>query len=147
MIDKSKIGYEFESFTTTVEAGKLRFFAKATGQADAIYVDESAASEASYSHLPAPPSFPFVLDMDAPRLFPYVDVLGIDMNRVLHGAQDFEYFVAIEAGDKIEVRSKISDIYDKKNGALEFIVIDNQYRNQRGELAATATTTIVYRNV
>ncbi|HEY9068038.1 MAG TPA: MaoC family dehydratase N-terminal domain-containing protein, partial [Burkholderiaceae bacterium] len=41
-IDRRHIGHVLPSFTAAVEAGRLRFFAKATGQRDPVYVDEAA---------------------------------------------------------------------------------------------------------
>jgi len=55
MLDTSKIGHEFPSFTAEVEKGRLKFFAKAIGETNPIYTDEAAALEAGYRALPAPP--------------------------------------------------------------------------------------------
>jgi acyl dehydratase len=49
-------------------------------------------------------------------------------------------------GDEITVTSTIKDIYDKKNGALDFVILENTYTNQQGVLAATTTSTLVQRN-
>ena len=65
---------------------------------------------------------------------------------VLHGSQEFEYFGQIYAGDRITQQSKILDMYDKKGGAMEFIVQESQYTNQNDELVGRALQTIVYRN-
>lgn len=65
MIDKSHIGALVSSHTQVVEAGRLRFFAKATQQQDACYSDEAAALDAGYPLLPVPPTFLFCLDMEA----------------------------------------------------------------------------------
>jgi acyl dehydratase len=62
MLDKSKIGFEFQSFTADVEKGRLRFFAKAIGETNPIYTDEAAAREAGYRALVAPPTFTMVLE-------------------------------------------------------------------------------------
>ena len=45
MIDRKFIGLALPEFSAQVEAGALRFFAKAIGQTDPIYVDEAAARE------------------------------------------------------------------------------------------------------
>ena len=45
MIDRRHIGHTMAPFTVPVEAGRLRFFAKATGQDDPVYTDEDAARE------------------------------------------------------------------------------------------------------
>ena len=44
------------------------------------------------------------------------------------------------------VRSTVSDIYDKKNGALEFVVKTSRATNQRGELVAELRSVLVCRH-
>ena len=146
MLDRNKIGHEFTAFTTDVEKGRLKFFAKAIGETNPIYTDETAAREAGYSSLPAPPTFPMALDMDGPEDMPVLDVLDIDISKLLHGTQEFEYHAPICAGDSITITSRISDMFDKKGGALEFVVSENSYTNQNGQLVAKATSTLVVRN-
>ena len=146
MLDRSKIGYEFPSFSAEVEKGRLRFFAKAIGETNPIYTDEAAARGAGYASLPAPPTFPMVLDMAAPEDLPVLDLLKIDIARILHGSQEFEYFAPICAGDTIVITSRISDMFDKKGGALDFVVSENTYTNQNGQRVARATSTLVVRN-
>lgn len=64
MIDTSHIGALISRHTVDVEAGRLRFFAKATGQNDARYIDAEAGQAAGYPALPVPPTFLFCLEMD-----------------------------------------------------------------------------------
>ncbi|MEY8198873.1 MAG: MaoC family dehydratase N-terminal domain-containing protein, partial [Colwellia sp.] len=59
---------------------------------------------------------------------------------------EFEYLGTIYAGDTITVTSKIKDMFDKKSGSLEFVVLENTYTNQNGDLVAKATNSLVYRN-
>jgi hydroxyacyl-ACP dehydratase HTD2-like protein with hotdog domain len=102
--------------------------------------------EAGYRGLPAPPTIPFALELDGSELLPVVGVLNLDIARILHGSQEFDYHAPICAGDRITVASRISDIFDKKGGALEFVVMESSYSNQDGDLVATARNTLVYRN-
>ena len=146
MLDKDKIGHEFSSCTTDIEKGRLRFFAKAIGETNPIYSDEDAAKAAGYPNIPAPPTFMFSVDLDGPEMLPIVGLLQLDIGRVLHGTQDFEYLGQIYAGDRITQSSKIVDIYDKKGGALEFVVQESTYTNQNDELVGPAQQTLVYRN-
>lgn len=146
MLDKSKIGHEFPSFSVDIEKGRLRFFASSIGENNPIYTDESAAKAAGYVAIPAPPTFMFSIDLEGPELLPIVGLLKLDLNRVLHGSQDFEYLGQIYAGDCITQQSKIVDIYDKKGGALEFVVQESTYTNQNNELLGKAQQTLVYRN-
>lgn len=146
MLDRSHIGHEFESFTVEVEKGRIRFFAKAIGDTNPVYSDEAAAQAAGYKTVPAPPTFMFTVDLEGPEFLPMLGLLKMDIGRVLHGAQDFEYLGQIYAGDSITQTAKILDMFDKKNGALEFVVLQSEYTNQHGELVGRASQTIVYRN-
>ena len=82
MLDKSRIGHAFPSFTAEVEKGRLKFFAKAIGETNPIYTDEVAAIRAGYRSLPAPPTFTSVLDQESPDFLPVLDLLGIDIAKV-----------------------------------------------------------------
>jgi len=46
----------------------------------------------------------------------------------------------------LRFESRIADIYDKKNGALEFVVRETRVTNQKGEHIADLRSVIVQRN-
>lgn len=70
----------------------------------------------------------------------------MNIARILHGEQEFTYLKPICAGDTITLKSRVEDIYDKKNGAMEFVVQIFTATNQLGEHVADMTRTIVVRN-
>lgn len=146
MIDKKHIGYTTQPQTVDVEKGRLRFFAKAIGETNPVYTDEAAAKKAGYRSLPAPPTFPFCAEMETDSLFANLDVLGVPVGKILHGTQTFTYLAPVCAGDQVTFQTKISDIFDKKGGALEFIVEDTTGKNQNGELVVEMQRVIVVRN-
>jgi acyl dehydratase len=146
MIDRRHIGTEFAPFTVDVERGRLRFFAKATGQTDPVYSDDAAALAAGHPALPVPPTFLFCLEMDSPNPAAIRELLGLDYSRILHGEQGFTFHRLAHAGDRLTFRQRITDIYDKKGGALEFIVRLTEVDNQRGERVAELRAVTVYRN-
>jgi acyl dehydratase len=146
MIDKSIIGKQYPAFTVEVEKRWVRSFAEALGEANPIYFDESAATSAGYRSLPAPPTFPFAMIMDANQSFMILDELGIDKRRAMHAEQSFDYHADLCAGDVLTGRQTVVDVYDKKNGALEFLVTETRMENQRGEHVCDLRTTVVVRN-
>ncbi len=147
MIDREKfIGLESEDRVVEVEAGQLRLFALATGEPGAIYRDEAAARAAGHRAIPAPPTFAFSLGLLAPAKRGSLVEMGVNIGRVLHGEQAFSYHAPIYAGDRIRLKTRVVDIYDKKGGAMEFIVQDTTAHNQAGELCVTARTVAVVRN-
>ncbi|MBI5276511.1 MAG: MaoC family dehydratase N-terminal domain-containing protein [Burkholderiales bacterium] len=146
MIDRRHIGHELPAFTVAVERGRLRFFARATGQADPVYTDEAAAQAAGHASLPVPPTFLFCLEMESPNPAAIRELLDIDYRRILHGEQGFTYHRLAHAGDTLTFRQRIEDIYDKKNGALEFVVRRTQVSNQRHEPVADLRCVTVVRH-
>jgi len=146
MIDKSIIGKEYPPFTVEVEKRWVRSFAEAIGETSPIYFDESVARARGYRSLPAPPTFPFAMIMDGNQSFMILDELGIDKRRAMHGEQSFVYHADLCAGDVVTGRQRVVDVYDKKNGVLEFLVTETRLENQRGEHVCDLRTTVVVRN-
>lgn len=146
MIDHSWKGKEIGKSVLPIEAGRLRFFANVIGETDPIYLDEEVAKAAGYRSLPAPPTFLFSADLDSGSTFKMLDDMGIPLGRILHGEQTFEYLQPVVAGDTITVTSRISDVYDKKGGALEFIETVSDAHNDGGDLVARLRSVTVVRN-
>jgi acyl dehydratase len=145
MIDKRFIGKVIPPFTAVAELGQLRFFAKATGETNPIYFDESAARDAGHAALPLPPTFLFSLELQQPNTG-WRDELGIQLSRILHGEQSFTYHRLAYAGDMLRFKTRIADIYGKKGGALEFVVRETRVTNQRAEHVADLRSVLVQRN-
>src|ERR1700754_5192967 len=122
MIDKKWIGHELPASVLPIERSRLQFFAKAIGETDPIYTDVAAARDAGYPDLPAPPTFLFAAEMDSGATDRLCEQLGIPLAKLLHGEQGFTYHRTACAGQPITVRSRIEDIYERKGGALEFVV-------------------------
>ncbi|AQV93552.1 acyl dehydratase [Cupriavidus necator] len=145
MIDKKHIGRVIADFRTSAPASQLRFFAKATGQTDPVYIDEAAARDAGHPGLPLPPTFLFSLELTQPPSA-WRQELGIRPDRILHGEQSFDYHRMAYAGDTLHFKTTITDIYDKKGGALEFVVRETRVDNQDGEHVADLRSVLVHRN-
>jgi acyl dehydratase len=146
MIDRKWIGHELPESVLPIERSRLRFFAKAIGETDPIYTDPAAARDAGYPDLPAPPTFLFAAELDSGAAFELIEDLQIPIAKLLHGEQSFMYVRPACVGDTVTVQSTISDIYEKKNGALEFVVKTSRATNQRGELVAELRTVLVCRH-
>ena len=146
MIDRKHIGHKSAPFDAELEKGRLRLFAKATGQTDPIYFDESAAQAAGYRSILMPPTFLFCLEMEQEDPYRWFQDIGIPVAHALHGEQAFRYYRSACAGETMRFQSQIVDIYDKKNGALEFIVQDVKIHNQDGQAVADFRRTVVIRH-
>ena len=145
MLDRKLIGKVFPAHSAEVEKGRLRFFAKASGETSPVYTDEAAAQAAGYRSLPVPPTFLLSLMIDETDPLAWFKEVGIDILSLLHGEQSFTYHQAVCAGDVVSFVSSVADIYDKKNGALEFLVRETRVTNQAGQHVADLRSVFVQR--
>ncbi|MGE8150115.1 MaoC family dehydratase N-terminal domain-containing protein [Pseudomonas vancouverensis] len=146
MADKNLIGRSLGVTTSVVEKGRLRFFAKATGETDPVYTDEIAAQAAGYPALPVPPTFLLCLESEGRNPQAIVeDIMGFDLGRILHAEQEFNYHRMAFAGDVLTFETHIADVYEKKGGALQFVVQETRVTNQHGEHVADLRSSLVQR--
>ncbi|MET7987460.1 MaoC family dehydratase N-terminal domain-containing protein [Streptomyces sp. NPDC005281] len=142
-IDPAVIGTRYPAFRTVAEHGRLRFFARATGQQDPVYTDVKVAEAAGHLDLPVPPTFLFCMEMDNPDRGRFLADLGVDIRTILHGGQDFEYHAQAYAGDTLTFTTAAKDVYSKKGGALEFIVRATHITRDGQPIATLTSTTVV----
>jgi acyl dehydratase len=146
VIDRKWIGHELKASVLTLDRTRLKYFAKAIGETDPVYLDTAAAQAAGYVDIPAPPTFLFAAELDSGATDQLLIDLNIPLSKLLHGEQSFRYHKHVCAGDTVTVQSTINDIYDKKGGKLEFAVKDSRVTNQHGELVAELRTVLAVRH-
>lgn len=143
MLDKSLIGRESEPVVHEVEKGAIRRFAEALGDPNPIYVDEAAARAAGYPSLVAPPTFPVALTANER----FRHSLDLGTRSILHGEQQFEYTRPVVAGERITVRSKVADVQERAgaSGPMDVIVIEDEGRDEKGELVFRTRAMLILR--
>ncbi len=146
MIDRRFLDYRIVSGPLLVERGQLRFFAEVIGETNPVHLDLLAARAAGHPDLLAPPTFLFTLELDTLNWIDHLHDMGIDVAAVLHGEQHFEYFAPVHAGDEIRFSGRISDIFDRRDGQLEFMVYDSEAHNQDDVLVARLRRVIIVRH-
>ncbi len=111
MIDPSFVGRAYPP-TPVYEVGreKIREFAEAIGDANAVYRDAQAARALGYPDVIGPPTFAIVLTLPAGHQVTHDPELGIDYSRVVHGEQRFVSARPIVAGDRLQVTVSIEAI-------------------------------------
>ncbi len=145
MLNRDRIGLRLPAFQAHADASQLRLFAKVVGETDPVYFDEAAAREAGYPGLPLPPTFLFSLELLQPDVR-WREQLGLIPARILHGEQSFIYHRPAYAGETLQFDARIADIYEKKGGALEFVVKETRVTDLAGRHVADLRSVIVHRS-
>ncbi len=139
MVDASKIGQSFPPFTIEVERGKVRELALAIGDENPIYQSRMAATAAGYAEVPLFPTSPTIFafwGVGYPQMLDQWASLGIDVERVLHGEEAFEYLSPIAPGDTLRGVMTLVDVKTTKGQpgkSLDVLTFEFHYTNQHGE--------------
>ncbi|MEU0481595.1 MaoC family dehydratase N-terminal domain-containing protein [Streptosporangium sp. NPDC006013] len=128
-----------------IDRERLRSFAESTGETAPHYLELDAAHALGYPDLPAPPTFLFGLGLDPHGPFGWLERIGVPVERILHAGQGFVYHQLAFAGDEIELQPRVVDCYRKRDGALEFLVIETT-ATRAGEAIALLRETLVLRH-
>mgnify|MGYP006393995093 FL=1 len=130
---EEKVGMKIESYTFRVEKGKIRELALAIGDLKEEYLNGEAV----------PPTFPTVIDFwggDSSSS----ELLNLNMKKVLHGEQEYEYFREIIPDEEITVHGVIEKAYTK--ASMNFFVLRKDYLDEQGETVLISRSTIIERH-
>src|SRR5258708_16565292 len=96
MFDTSRVGQSFPPFTIEIERGNIHEFALAIGDTNPIYHDREAAQAAGYTDVPFFPTTPTIFWFWGNKeLVNQLASLGIDVIRILHSIEEYEYLPTI----------------------------------------------------
>jgi acyl dehydratase len=134
-INTDAIGKTYPASVYAVGREKIREYAYAVGETNALYLDVEAAREAGYADVVAPPMFAVVYAGRAitPALFD--PEVGIDFAHMLHAGQEFEWGPAVVAGDEITTTTTVAEIGERAGMGSYVFRTDSQ--NGRGETVCT----------
>lgn len=158
-IDKKHIGnvygptrYEVGSvkmkeFAYAVAGGVPSFGFTGTGAPAGLepwFHDDAAAAASPYGSLIALPSFAVVFAIAPFGLAVSDPALGIDLLRLVHGEQEFEFLEPVRPGDVMVSTGVITHIFDK--AAKDFLTVTTESKNQHGRIAVRGTWLAVIRH-
>ena len=131
--------------THAVDAWRVKLFCQAIGETDPVFHDAAAARRAGHRTCPVPPTFLKALESEHQSGAALMKLLDVPMTGVLHAEQRFEFESPVHVGDTVEISRTVAEIFDKRGGAMTFIVVDSHFR-AAGQAVASARQTIVVRN-
>lgn len=166
---KAMIGLEseWEEACDPVERGQIRRHIQATMEDDPAYWDDARAAETKFGGVVAPPLFPLhALRVPAGAPDPLAKAasdpdfdgsvrgvmkglppLPIPLTRVLNGGNDVEVYQLAKPGERVRIKSKYLDIYQKegRSGTMVFLLTETIYANEKGETLLKAIQTRIIR--
>lgn len=145
MLDQSLIGKDLDEFPLPVERSKVREFARALLDDDPVYQDAEAAKAAGFDGIPAPLTFS-AASMHFRDDLPLFADLGLDLKRVLHGENSWEYLAPVNVGDELVGHRRIADITTrpgKRGGDMTLVTFETNFVNQSGDTVLRERTVVI----
>ena len=142
-IDTKFIGKTYPAQTYEVGKEKIKEYAKAIKNFDPHYVDDDFAKKTRYGVIIAPPTFAVVFGAQLIEPVFMDKDLKLNMEMIVHGEQELEFFEVVKAGDTITTTAKIVDIKNKEK--LDIISVQLDSKNQHGRNVSRGTYTFVER--
>ncbi len=149
MFDTSKIGQSFAPFTIEVQRNKIDELTTAIGDDNPVYHSRAAAQAAGFVDVPISPTTPTMFSFwgDRRRGASLADI-GINVKRILHGEEEYEYMKPIYPNDVLTGITTLTDGKTRRgsNGSsMDILTLETRYVNQHEQHVLTTRTMIVVR--
>lgn len=143
------VGRTLGRVTFAIERSKLREFARALHDDDAVWHDEAAAAEAGFDGVPAPPTITVLAaHWTAGGLIGPPLELGMDIDRLLHGESAWTIERPVRLGDVLSATMTVADVTrreGRRGGTMTLLVIETAFVDADGAPVATLRDTWVER--
>ena len=149
MFDTSKIGQSFPPFTIEVERCKVHELALAIGDTNPIYHSEAEARAAGYADTPLFPTSPTTFQFwGNTEMVGHLVGLGLNVMRILHGEEEYEYLAPIYPGDVLTGVMRVAEGKSRQGrdgSSMDIVTLEVAFTNQEGEQVLKARETVVVR--
>jgi acyl dehydratase len=143
------------SYTAPEELGRasIRYFARAVGDDNPLYRDEAYARAHGYDGVVAPPTLVCETNQyaDRPRdddgYAGHVWPIEIPGTRLVRGGNEYTFHRAVHPEDVITATWRIASVSERvMSNGLPMLIVESvaSYTNQRGELLATNSDTLIF---
>lgn len=148
---QKKIGTEGKPVTLEIDKGLIRRYVEAVGDTNPLWQDVEYARSTRYGGIIAPPwllcalmaTFPIV--SQSKTLPSAVPEVTLPREHILDGGGEWEFFLPLSVGDTITSRTRLANVFERQGriGLMLFFVYETSYTNQRGELVARSSSTLI----
>jgi acyl dehydratase len=142
-----RIGEVLQRTRFPIEAGKVREFAHAIGDASPVYRAAEAARSAGFPAAIAPPTFTTAILHYLETDFSHVSkVLELDLSRLVHGEHDWTFHRPMVVGETLDAVTTLQSVTSRRTrsgGLMRRVAVATTFRDAAGALAVSEIMTMV----
>jgi len=157
-VDKKYLGRRYGPYRFQVSVEHIKDFVAATGGGVPGHAfaaapdrhhhpwtwDEEAAKASPHGGIVAPPAFATTFAIEPFARACADPELAVNVLRLVHGEQEFEFHEPVRPGDVLETVGEITRLQERGN--LDFVEVTTTTRNQHGRLVVKGVWTAIVRN-
>lgn len=141
MIDTNFEGKSYPPFIFEVDRSKIKELALAIGDNNPLFFDKDYAISKGYKDTPAPLTFPTVMNFwGNPEIWDRMKEIGVDIQKLLHAKEEYEYFFPIYPGDIIKGVMSVDSI--RSSTLMDMVTFKSTF-TRNDEIVLIAKMTIV----
>jgi len=141
MVNTSFEGKEYAPFTFEVDRSKIKELCLAIGDKNPLFFDKEYAIKEGYKDTPAPLTFATVMNFwGNPEIWDKMKEIGIDIQRLLHAKEEYEYFSPIYPGDTIKGVMSVDSI--RSSTLMDMVTFKSTFTRDN-EIVLIAKMTVV----
>ena len=134
-------GREFDPFTFEVEAGKIKELCLAIGDENQIFHNTDVAKASGYKDTPAPLTFATAMNFwGYPEVWDRMIEMGVDVKRLLHAKEEYEYTAPIYPGD---VLTGVVSVDSMRDGTMGMVTFKTTYKRGEETVLVAKMTVII----
>jgi acyl dehydratase len=148
MFDKSKVGVSFPPFTIEVERYKIAELALAIGDDNPVYHSREAAQTQGFKDVPLSPTTATIFSFwGNTEQWHQLEQVGIDVKRILHSEEEYEYLAPVYPGDVLTGTTTIIDGKTRKlkDGSMDIVTTETRYTNHDKQSVLVAKSMLIVR--
>lgn len=142
MLDMSYQKKEFDPFTFEVERCKIKELCQAIGDDNPIFFDKVKAQESGYEDTPVPLTFGTLMNFwGYPEIWDRMKDVGINVQKLLHAKEEYEYIKPIYPGDIVEGRVIVDSM--RESSLMEMVTFKSTFTRNNEEVLIAKMTIVV----
>ncbi len=139
------IGKRFPPVSYVIGREKIREYARAVGETNPVHHDVAVARAAGYEDLVAPPMFVVVYSSGAIGPAMLDDEVGLDFDRLVHGAQEFVWHRELVAGEEVRTTVTLDEVRTLEAANVTYYVFGAETTDAQGAVVSTGIWTNIVR--
>ena len=146
MLDTNAQGKSFTPYTYEIDRSKIKELCLAIGDNNPLFFDKEFAIKQGYKDTPTPLTMPTLISFwGYPEIWNRMIEIGIDVKRLLHAKEDYEYITPVYPGDILTGTTVVESL--RSSSAMDMVTFKTTFTRNNENVIIAKMTIVVMKGV